>query len=243
VIVLDRFMREKIEAQGAQPEKIAVVPPWPHSHDVCYDSAGRAAFRKLHSLDDKFVVMYSGNHSPCHPLDTLPAAALDLAAREEIAFCFVGGGVEFEKVRRFAGEHALRNIVCVGYQLRADLSASLSAADLHAVVMGDAFVGIVHPCKVYNILTLGIPILYIGPERSPISDTAARIGDHYLVSSARHGDHHGVAAQISAAAAAGWTPRPVPSDLAWQFSQGYLISRFLEALPQEHMPDCVTESV
>ena len=30
--------------------------------------------------------------------------------------------------------------------------------------------GIVHPCKIYNILALGIPFLYIGPEVSHITE-------------------------------------------------------------------------
>ncbi len=42
--------------------------------------------------------------------------------------------------------------------------------------MGDEFVGIVHPCKIYNILTLGTPFLYIGPTPSHVSDIAAAIG-------------------------------------------------------------------
>jgi hypothetical protein len=36
--------------------------------------------------------------------------------------------------------------------------------------MGNPFVGIVHPCKIYNIINLGIPFLYIGPPRSHVVD-------------------------------------------------------------------------
>jgi glycosyltransferase involved in cell wall biosynthesis len=229
VIVLDRFMRERIEACGVDPGRITIVAPWPHSHDVSYDAAGRGAFRKRHELEGKFVVMYSGNHSPCHPLDTLLEAARQLAERRDIAFCFAGGGVEFEKVRRFAAAHALENILCLGYQPRSELSASLSAADLHAVVMGDAFVGIVHPCKVYNILTLGIPILYVGPEPSPIVDAGTRVAG-YPMRSARHGEHGLVAAHITAAAAENRTPQPACLDFTREFAQDQLISRFIAAL-------------
>ena len=87
-------------------------------------------------LTGKYVVMYSGNHSPCHPLDTLLEAARRLTRREDIAFCFVGGGSEFQKVRRFTAQHGLDSIVLLPYQPLEKLSASLSAADLHIVVMG-----------------------------------------------------------------------------------------------------------
>jgi colanic acid biosynthesis glycosyl transferase WcaI len=67
--------------------------------------------------------------------------------KSEIVFCFIGGGSEQAKVR----ESGLSNVKCLPYQPLNELSSSLSAADLHVVVMGEKFVGIVHPCKVYNI--------------------------------------------------------------------------------------------
>ena len=55
--------------------RIAMLPPWSHDDAVHYDAKGRDHFRKEHGLDGKFVVMYSGNHTPCHPLTTLLEAA------------------------------------------------------------------------------------------------------------------------------------------------------------------------
>ena len=81
------------------PDKIAVIPPWSHDDAVGFDAEGREAFRRAHGLADKFVVMYSGNHSPCHPLDTLLDAARRLAHRKDIVFCFVGGGSEWRKIK------------------------------------------------------------------------------------------------------------------------------------------------
>ena len=99
IIALDRFMRERIEAKGIAPEKIAVIPPWAHDEAVRFDPAGRERFRAAHGLTDKFVVMYSGNHSPCHPLDTLLAAARELAAEPRFVFLVVGGGSEWRKIQ------------------------------------------------------------------------------------------------------------------------------------------------
>jgi len=175
IIALDRFMAERVARAGAAAQKITVIPPWSHDDAVRYDHAGRCAFRAAHNLSDKYVVMYSGNHSPCHPLDTLMTAARELRTHPGIAFCFIGGGSEFTRVQAFASAQQLANIVCLPYQPLEQLSASLSAADLHVVVMGDAFVGIVHPCKVYNIMTVGIPFVYIGPEQSHVSDILEQI--------------------------------------------------------------------
>lgn len=188
-VVLDRFMKERVVAKGVDAERITIVPPWSHDDQVHYSAAGREAFRAQHGLSDKFVVMYSGNHSPCHPLDPLLNAARVLETRADIVFCFVGGGSEQAKVR----ESGLSNVRCVVYQPLDELSGSLSAADLHVVVMGEEFVGIVHPCKVYNILSVGAPVLYIGPEPSHVTDIASQHGKFFR---AQHGDVEGVVKAI-----------------------------------------------
>ena len=42
--------------------------------------------------------MYSGNHSPCHPLDTVLQAALGMRSDPNVAFVFIGGGSEFRNM-------------------------------------------------------------------------------------------------------------------------------------------------
>ena len=206
VIALDRFMRDRIVAKGIASGKVAVIPPWSHDTEVRFDPEGRERFRKAHGLDGKFVVMYSGNHSPVHPLDTLLAATRQLASDTDIFFCFVGGGSEWRKIRQGVeesrkqkagvGDFSVSNITCLPYQPLNELSGSLSAADLHVVVMGNAFVGLVHPCKIYNIMAVGAPVLYIGPRPSHIADIpSAANGEAYCLSAA-HGEVDVVVKQI-----------------------------------------------
>ena len=191
-IVLDRFMKERVVAKGVDPARIAVVPPWSHDDHVQFSAKGREEFRLRHGLAEKFVVMYSGNHSPCHPLDTLLDAARALQNQSEIVFYFIGGGSEQIKVRQLAAH--LPNVKCLPYQPLNELSSSLSAADLQVVVMGDEFVGIVHPCKVYNIMSIGAPTLYIGPTPSHVTDIASQQQGRLFITT--HGDVDGVVRAI-----------------------------------------------
>lgn len=225
VFVLDRFMKERVLGKGIPEEKIVVVAPWSHDDAIRYDAAGREAFRSEHGLAGKFVVMYSGNHSPCHPLDTLLAAAERLRAREDIAFCFAGGGSEHAKVREFAAARGLCNVKCLPYQPLEKLSASLSAADMHAVVMGEPFKGIVHPCKVYNILSIGVPLLYIGPAESHITDAVAELKDDAYARTALHGDVERVIAHILEAAGGAARNSAEARRLASHFSRERLLPR------------------
>jgi len=231
IVVLDRFMKQRIIAKGIAEEKIVTIAPWSHSDAVRFDPVGREKFRLANSLNSKFVVMYSGNHSPCHSLDTLLSAASKLNDRDDIAFCFVGGGSEYEKVKVYAQRNELRNILCLPYQPLAELAGSLSAADLHVVVMGDAFAGIVHPCKIYNILEIGSPVLYIGPATSHVVDVITKVEDQDLVCSVRHGEVDEAVAYIVAGAGKATASRAQSaSKLAGTFSKEVLLPRLVELI-------------
>jgi hypothetical protein len=228
IVALDRFMKDRIQAKGVLAEKILVVPPWSHDDHVRFDPAGREEFRSTHNLSHRFVVMYSGNHSPCHPLETLLQAAERLADNDNVAFCFVGGGSEFGKVKERARNRGWRNVLCLPYQPIEKLSGLLSAADLHVVVMGDRYVGIVHPCKIYNVLAVKKPFLYIGPNESHVTDIVKQSSAY--VSS--HGDVEGVVANILQAMKdiVLGSPRGVDGEML--FSKNRLVPQMIGAIAQ-----------
>ena len=229
IIVLDRFMAERLKAKKVPPDIIHVDAPWSHDQTVRHDLEARKQYRGQHRLDGKFVVMYSGNHSPCHPLDTVLAAAEALTGDAQIHFLFVGGGSEFAKVTAFARQKSLTNVTTLPYEPVEKLSGSLSSADLHLVVMGDAFVGIVHPCKIYNILSLGIPFLFIGPAESHVGDLAGRLNQPDYARMIRHGDVEALCRAIRQAATQGWPSRNEGArSLAVHFSQDNICPRLMK---------------
>ena len=243
VIALDSFMKQRIVAKGVAADAVTILSPWAHDDVVRVDRSGREEFRRKHDLEDSLVVMYAGNHSPCHPLDTLVAAAQKLSKHsQKIVFCFVGGGSEHRKVREFARKHELKNILCLPYQPYVMLGATLSAADLHVVVMGDKFVGMVHPCKVYNILTVGTPFLYIGPSQSHIGDItnaiAAKRMTRYRGYSARAGDVDTVVISILEEAKRNLdeATHGLP-EIANMFSKDTLLPRMIRLLESETLRD------
>lgn len=192
IVVLDRFMRDRVLAKLTVPEKIRVIPPWPHDDGLVFGPSKPNAFRTAHGLDEAFVVMYSGNHALQHPLDTLLQAAARMAEDSSLRFLFVGGGAGKAAVesRITAGS---RNILSLPYQPFAGLGESLAAADVHVVAMGDDMVGIVHPCKIYGALAVGRPILFLGPAESHAGEILA--GGNFG-RGLRHGDVGGVVAAI-----------------------------------------------
>jgi glycosyltransferase involved in cell wall biosynthesis len=229
IIALDRFMRDRIIAKGIAPEKIVVLPPWSQDHDVRFDAIGREQFRQQHGLSDKYVVMYSGNHSPVHPLDTLMQAAEALQADASIVFCFVGGGSEFKRVQRWAEAGKRTNVLCLPYQPLAQLSASLSAADAHVVVMGDAMLGLVHPCKIYNMLAVGAPVIYIGPQPSHVTEILDQPHAEHPWCSVRHGEGALLADRIRQLRE-NPAARHFPTTITAGFTKDVLLPRMIDGL-------------
>lgn len=169
VIVLDRFMRQRMLAKAACEDRLQTIRPWAHNSPTPEPSTSVNVFRREHGLDDVFVVMYSGNHAIQHPLETLLDAADRLQDDLTVRFVFVGGGAGKKLVEeRIRG--GLSNIHSLPFQPRESLATSLAAADVHVVSMADNVVGIVHPCKIYGALAAGRPILFFGPRESHVGD-------------------------------------------------------------------------
>ena len=125
----------------------------------------------------------------------------------------------------------LPKILCLPYQPLEELSASLSAADVHVVVMGNAFVGLVHPCKIYNILSIGTPVLYIGPRPSHVTEISDAAHGGLRFYSAVQGDVEGLVAQIQKARAECISSAQRTScPLQTQFSKETLLPRLIAEL-------------
>jgi colanic acid biosynthesis glycosyl transferase WcaI len=195
IIALDRFMSERLLRRGNFGSKLLLVPPWPHEEqmDLDRDQDPSNPFRARHQLDGKFVVMYSGNHSPSNPLTTLLEAAVRLKDEPDIRFLFVGGGHGKREVENYIQAHGLSNVLSLPYQPLSELKHSLPAADVHIVSLGEQMVGIVHPCKIYGAMAVARPVLYFGPTPSHIGDLLARQDFGRQV---RHGDVEAAVAAI-----------------------------------------------
>jgi colanic acid biosynthesis glycosyl transferase WcaI len=184
VVVLDRFMRKRVLAKAPVAGKMHVLPPWPHDDDLGHSDGTPDSFRAKHGLTDKFVVMYSGNHSPHNPLETLIAASRLLVGDDRLRFVFIGGGSGKKEVDELVAEGA-GNVLSLPYQPKHTLGASLGAADIHVVSLGSSMVGIIHPCKIYGAMAIGRPILLFGPASCHAADILSQdnIGWHVA-----HGD-------------------------------------------------------
>ncbi len=185
VITLDSFMEARLRRKH-DAARIDVIPPWPHT-ECADESLPRAtnAFRSQLELQDKFVVMYSGNISPVHPIVTILEAAKALQKHRKLVFLFAGGGLGMKDVDEYVRKNRISNVRTLPYQPLAALRQFLSVADVHLVSLGNEMVGIVHPSKIYSAMAVARPILFLGPKPCHLSDILERFDVGWRVD---HGD-------------------------------------------------------
>lgn len=182
IIVLDRFMKNYlVEKHGVADDKIAIVPVWPVIDNLYSGSRMENPFRIENGFGDKIVIMYSGNHSYVHPLNTLLNLARDLKMDERFLFVFIGGGVRKKEVTEFKKKYDLNNIIQLPYQPREKIHFSLGSSDLQVVILGEGLVGFTHPNKIYGALFIGKPIIYIGPNQSHATEILSVLKGNIMI--------------------------------------------------------------
>jgi hypothetical protein len=100
--------------------------------------------------------------------------------------------------------------------------------------MGEEFVGIVHPCKLYNILRVGCPFLYIGPSESHVGEIAAQLDGSRPAYLATHGNAGLVVQHILKAFEDRREGNPGPvTEIANSFSRQVLLPRMISLLESQ----------
>jgi hypothetical protein len=193
VVVLDSFMEKRLRKNINLDDRLSIIPPWPFENQFSNIDHSENPFRKQHRLEGKFVVMYSGNITPVHPLTTLLDAIYHFKGDSSIIFLFIGSDSARYELNAYAAKNGIDNLKTLPYVPLEQTQYSLSAADLHVITMGNNMVGIVHPCKVYGIMSVGRPFLAIGPKASHIGEIIEKELVGWQV---EHGDVNGVVSVI-----------------------------------------------
>ena len=132
------------------------------------------AFKKKYGLNDKFVIMYSGNMGLYYDLEKLIEVVerfkmgTKAADGREIVFAFVGAGSVLDELVLYVEQHHMDNVVFIPYQDKADLIYSLNAGDVHWCVNAKGIKGVSCPSKYYGLAAAAKPIIGVLESGSEI---------------------------------------------------------------------------
>jgi glycosyltransferase involved in cell wall biosynthesis len=154
-VALGETMRRRlVDGKGADPGRTFVIPSWADCSEIV-PSPRKNAFSEAHGLDDKFVVMHSGNIGLSQGLERIIDVAERLSAFPDIRFVFVGDGVKRAALEAKAKERNLTNVMFLPFQPREKLTESFAAADIFLVSLKRGLAGYITPSKLYGILAAG----------------------------------------------------------------------------------------
>lgn len=150
-------------------EKGVVINNWINDKDIFPLSKTEKRIKKFlndYDLNNKFIIMYSGNLGLFYDLENLIKVASELKDNKEIVFVFAGDGAKKLELENYKNRNNLCNIIFIPYQSKDDLIFSLNIADVHLVVNAQGIKGISVPSKIYGVLAVGKYVIGVLEEDS-----------------------------------------------------------------------------
>ncbi|NJO77808.1 MAG: glycosyltransferase family 4 protein [Cyanobacteria bacterium RM1_2_2] len=168
-VITDGFT-ENLVGKGVAKEKIRCIPNWVDTKFIRPLPKEGNAFRQAYGLEDKFVVMYSGNIALTQGLETVIQTAAQLSHLPQIMFVIVGEKKALAALQQACEKYGANNVLLLPFQPREQLPEMLAAADVGLVVQKSNVISFNMPSKIQVLLASGRPIV----ASVPFSGTAAR---------------------------------------------------------------------
>ena len=176
IVAIGETMRERLEAKGASPERVRVIPNWVDTTAIT-PQPRENQWAERHGLVSKFVVMHSGNVGHAQDLDSLVRAATFLRDLDDLRVVIAGFGARHAEMVALARRLEVGDLVrFFDYQPRDRLPLSLSSADLHVVGLAKGLAGYVVPSRLYGILSAARPVVVAADEESETARIVAEVG-------------------------------------------------------------------
>lgn len=172
VVVLGEDMRRRVLARGVSERAIEVVPNWSDTRALRPGPVDEE-LRARWGVQNRFVVMYSGNLGLSQNLDQVLIAA-SLLRDEPVSFVFAGEGASKDRLQARTAELGLANVRFLPYAPKDRLRESLASADLHLVTLQRGLAGYIVPSKLYGILAVGRPYIAAVDADSEVASITTR---------------------------------------------------------------------
>jgi colanic acid biosynthesis glycosyl transferase WcaI len=165
IIAIGEVMRRRLEAKGAPPERLRVIPNWA---DVTAISPQPKVnpWSVEQRITNRFVVMHSGNVGHAQDLDSLIRATTILRDLDDLLVLVIGTGARRAELAELRDVLEADKVEFLEFQDRDLLPQTLAAADVHVVGLARGLGGYVVPSRIYGVLAAGRPVIVAAEEES-----------------------------------------------------------------------------
>lgn len=166
VVTLSSNMKKFVSDYAIPDSKVHLISIWSDENEITPEPKSNGIALLPAEIRDKFIVHYSGNLGLAHQFECL-VQVMELAQiHSDIHFVFTGGGPQMPVLREKIELLQLKNVLFQPYVCRAELSISLSKADVQWFSLDPNFEGIAFPSKLIGYMASGRPILFLGANKA-----------------------------------------------------------------------------
>ncbi|NEQ46506.1 MAG: glycosyltransferase family 4 protein [Leptolyngbya sp. SIOISBB] len=209
ISVIAEGFRQNLLGKGIRDDKMKIISNWVDVNFIRPLPKYKNAFRQANGLNEKFVVLYSGNIARTQGIQTVIRAAARLQHIKDLIFVISGEESQLSDLDELRQELGVQNVLLRPFAPRAELPEMLAAADVGLIMQKRNVVGFNMPSKTQVLLASGRPILAAVPD-------------------------HGTAAQAIRASGGGLVVEPEnPNELAKAIQDLYENPEFAEKLGRQ----------
>jgi glycosyltransferase involved in cell wall biosynthesis len=169
VITLSDVMASELSAMVVDNHTLFhVVPTWTDTDFLKPLPKAENAFATAHHLQNKLVVLYSGNLGATHAIETILKVAEKLQDNPIVKFVIIGEGTKKKLVEDHIRRGAGTNILLLPLQPREQLPYSLASGDIAVVTLAEGYERLSMPSKTYDMMAAGNAILGISSAASSL---------------------------------------------------------------------------
>ena len=159
ISVITPSFTENLLSKQVPADKMKCISNWVDVGFVQPKPKHESAFLKAHGLEDKFVVLYSGNIARTQGVRTILRSAAQLQEETDIQFVIVGESRQLAELRVLKAELGIDNVLLLPFVPRAELPDMLAAADVSLIMQKRKVVGFNMPSKTQVIMASGRAVI------------------------------------------------------------------------------------
>jgi glycosyltransferase involved in cell wall biosynthesis len=153
---------------------VEVIPYWVDTDWLAPLPYVSNSFAQEHGLQDKLVVLYSGNLGATHAIETIVETARLLADEPRICMLIIGEGSKRSLVESAVADGRALTLRLLPLQPAAHLPQTLSSGHIGIVTLSTGYEGLSMPSKTYSLMAAGNAILGISRPPNDVAATVAR---------------------------------------------------------------------
>jgi glycosyltransferase involved in cell wall biosynthesis len=166
----DMACRLNSKLSGSKTKKLDIptIHPWADVKNLQPIAKTDNWFAQKHQLENRTVVLYSGNMGHTHDIESILAVAEKLSGNVGIHFLFIGEGAKWHLVEQRMKDQHLNNITLLPFQPESVLPYSMASGDLGIVAYQAGSEGCMLPSKACYYMAAGLAPIIISRQETDL---------------------------------------------------------------------------